>query len=123
LSTEGETRLRRGRFVYGMEGLVYKGEDLSTEGKICLRRGRFVYGMGGLVYGGEDSSKKGRGDKGQVQYQLVASHQVYACIFLRKTYILASMKDKGTEDTLIKKKIKFSSYIRKFRMEQLQSHI
>jgi hypothetical protein len=25
--------------------------------------------------------------------------------------------------TLIKKKIKFSSYIRKFRMEQLQSHI
>jgi hypothetical protein len=25
--------------------------------------------------------------------------------------------------TLIKKKIKFSSYIRKFRVEQLQSHI
>jgi hypothetical protein len=25
--------------------------------------------------------------------------------------------------TLIKKKIKFSSYLRKFRMEQLQSHI
>jgi hypothetical protein len=27
------------------------------------------------------------------------------------------------ESTLIKKKIKFSSYIGKFRMEQLQSHI
>jgi hypothetical protein len=27
------------------------------------------------------------------------------------------------QDTLIKKKIKFSSYIRKFRVEQLQSHI
>jgi hypothetical protein len=27
------------------------------------------------------------------------------------------------KDTLIKNKIKFSSYIRKFRMEQLQSHI
>ncbi len=29
---------------------------------------------------------------------------------------------KYTQHTLIKKKIKFSSYIRKFRMEQLQSH-
>jgi hypothetical protein len=28
-----------------------------------------------------------------------------------------------TESTLIKKKINFSSYIRKFRVEQLQSHI
>ncbi len=26
-------------------------------------------------------------------------------------------------NTLIKKKIKFSSYVRKFKMEQLQSHI
>ncbi len=28
-----------------------------------------------------------------------------------------------TGSTLIKKKIEFSSYLRKFRMEQLQSHI
>ncbi len=31
--------------------------------------------------------------------------------------------DLTCQDTLIKKKIKFSSYIRKLRMEQLQSHI
>jgi hypothetical protein len=29
----------------------------------------------------------------------------------------------GKESALIKKKVKFSSYIRKFRVEQLQSHI
>jgi hypothetical protein len=30
---------------------------------------------------------------------------------------------RGEKTTLIKEKIKFSSYIRKFRMEQLQSHM
>jgi hypothetical protein len=30
---------------------------------------------------------------------------------------------KALHPTLIKKKIKFSSYLKKFRMEQLQSHI
>ncbi len=30
---------------------------------------------------------------------------------------------KKREGTLIKKKIKFSSYVRKFRVEQLQCHI
>jgi hypothetical protein len=39
--------------------------------------------------------RREREDKRHVQYQLVASHQMYACIFLRKTCILASMKDKG----------------------------
>jgi hypothetical protein len=32
-------------------------------------------------------------------------------------------KVKRTRITMIKKKIKFSSYVRKFRVEQLQSHI
>jgi hypothetical protein len=41
---EGETRLERGRLVYG-------GGDSSTEGETRLRRGR-------LVYGGGDSSTK-----------------------------------------------------------------
>jgi hypothetical protein len=36
--------------------------------------------------------------------------------------LLANFK-RLSQDTLIKKKIKFSSYIRKFRMEKLQSHI
>jgi hypothetical protein len=37
--------------------------------------------------------------------------------------ILLSLQVTITVFTLIKKKIKFSSYIRKFRVEQLQSHI
>ncbi len=36
---------------------------------------------------------------------------------------LEQQQTKKIETALIKKKIKFSSYIRKFRMEQLQSHI
>jgi hypothetical protein len=36
LSTEGETRLLRGRLVYG-------GGDSSTEGETRLRRGKLVY--------------------------------------------------------------------------------
>jgi hypothetical protein len=35
----------------------------------------------------------------------------------------AMLLSKFNHGTLIKKKIKFSSYLRKFRMEQLQSHI
>ncbi len=45
LSTEGETRLLRGRLVYG-------GGDSSIEGKTRLRRGR-------LVHRGGDSSTEG----------------------------------------------------------------
>jgi hypothetical protein len=41
--------------------------------------------------------------------------------FVRKTVVSHSFP--AVYHTLIKKKIKFSSYIRKFRMEQLQSHI
>jgi hypothetical protein len=44
---------------------------------------------------GDKVQRRERRHKGQVQYQLVASHQVDACIFLRKTRILTSMKDKG----------------------------
>jgi hypothetical protein len=40
----------------------------------------------------------------------------------RKEYSLVCEKGVGG-GTLIKKKIKLSSYIRNFRMEQLQSHI
>jgi hypothetical protein len=40
LSTEGATRLRRGRLVYG-------GGDSSTEGETRLRRGRLILGGGG----------------------------------------------------------------------------
>ncbi len=36
---------------------------------------------------------------------------------------LSLWKDICYSTTLIKKKIKFSSYMRKFRVEQLQSHI
>ncbi len=36
---------------------------------------------------------------------------------------LAASGNLRTDITLIKKKIKFSSYIRKFRVEQLQTHI
>ncbi len=38
-------------------------------------------------------------------------------------FIVICLKYKKHVSPLIKKKIKFSSYIRKFRMEQLQSHI
>jgi len=42
-----------------------------------------------------------------------------------KLPIIAVLDDFGKKDdyALIKKKIKFSSYIEKFRVEQLQSHI
>ncbi len=42
---------------------------------------------------------------------------------IQKTWDWAEFWLKVVETTLIKKKIKFSSYIRKFRIEQLQSHI
>jgi hypothetical protein len=73
MDRETQTRLRSGDSSKEGKICLRKGGTCSTEGKICLRRGRFVYRGG-------DSSKKGRGDKGQIQYQLVASHQVYACI-------------------------------------------
>jgi len=41
----------------------------------------------------------------------------------RKGMEIDSEAGESEKDTPIKKKIKFSSYIRKFRMEQLQSHI
>jgi hypothetical protein len=46
LSTEGETRLLRGRLVYG-------GGDSSTEVETHLLRGRLVYGAGGSSTEGE----------------------------------------------------------------------
>jgi hypothetical protein len=62
LSTEGATRLRRGRLVYGggdssTEGethlrrgrLIHRGGDSSTQGETCLRRGRLIFGGGGGV--------------------------------------------------------------------------
>jgi hypothetical protein len=44
----------------------------------------------------------------------------FSLLHLRKSL---SPNEGGGASTLIKKKIKFSSYIRKFCMEQLQSHI
>ncbi len=67
LSTEGETRLVRGRLVYGGVGsytegetrlqrarLFYGGTDSYTEGEAHIWRGRLVYG-GRLVYKGGGS--------------------------------------------------------------------
>jgi hypothetical protein len=46
------------------------------------------------------------------------------CLFGSKTDVLSSKYIKGGfAGALIKKKIKFSSYIGKFRVVQLQSHI
>jgi uncharacterized protein YidB (DUF937 family) len=42
---------------------------------------------------GDKVQRRERGKK--VQYQLVTTYHVYAFIFLRKTRILASLKDKG----------------------------
>jgi hypothetical protein len=44
-------------------------------------------------------------------------------IYCTTNLCLSSNPDSGLCATLIKKKIKFSSYIRKFRVEQLQSHM
>jgi hypothetical protein len=40
-----------------------------------------------------------------------------------KSTELSENEKMSGKDALIKKKIKFSSYVRKFRVEQLQSHI
>jgi hypothetical protein len=53
LSTEGETRLLRGR-------LVHRGGDSSTEGETRLLRGRLVYGGGGSSTEGERVRPAGR---------------------------------------------------------------
>ncbi len=57
--------------------------------------------------------------------------QFVSCIFFIKQVLAFTVEheshrispNSGQKDTLIKKKMKFSSYIRKFRMEQLQSHL
>ncbi len=44
-------------------------------------------------------------------------------IFYKNSFSFSPKTSQSLYPTLIKKKIKFSSYIRKFRVEQLQSHI
>ncbi len=86
MSTEGETRLLRGKFVYGRGGssteeetrlqrarLFCGGTDSYTEGETSLWRGRLVYGGGDLsteeetcLRRGGDSSTKGEARLGTI---------------------------------------------------------
>jgi hypothetical protein len=50
-------------------------------------------------------------------------HWSHGRYWKRVAFALTSPPDFRSATALIKKKIKFSSYIRKFKMEQLQSHI